>query len=467
MQLTRTLITIGIIASLGGCAGTAPTIPLQPEQGPVTSSVNKLVHEMTLANGMQVIVKEDHRAPVAVSQVWYKVGSSTEHNGVTGVSHVLEHMMFKGTRKLGPNEFSKIIAANGGRENAFTGPDYTAYFQTMEKSRMPLSFELEADRMQNLILNEEEFKKEVQVVMEERRMRTEDNPRALTYEQFGAAAYVNNPHRSPVIGWMDDLKNMQAEDLAEWYRKWYTPNNAILVVVGDVEPAFIFAQAKKHFGKIKPRPVPAKKPQVEIKQLGEKRIKVKAPAKVPYLLMGYKVPSIINAEQNWEPYALEVMAWVLDGGNSSRFSRELIREQQIAVGVGTGYDAFSPHQELFLFSGTPSANKTVTDLEEAIRKQIQKIQNSPVTSAELKRVKAQVIAGKVYEKDSIFYQAMSIGMMETINMEWELSEQFADNIKKVTAEQIQQVAKKYFSDDVLTVAVLEPQKIEMSKGGNK
>ena len=460
MQLKRSLINSTFIAMLSAGSSYAAT----SEQGPVTSDVNPQVHEMTLANGMKIIVKEDHRAPVAVSQIWYKVGSSSEHNGITGVSHVLEHMMFKGTKKYGPNEFSRIIAANGGRENAFTGRDYTAYFQTMEKRHMPLSFELEADRMRNLILDPEEFKKEVQVVMEERRMRTEDNPQALTYEQFSAAAYVNNPYHAPVIGWMDDLKSMQADDLAHWYRLWYAPNNATLVVAGDVDPKFIFSEAKKHFASIKPSDLPARKPQREIRQLGEKRIKVKAPAKVPYLIMGYKVPSIINASESWEPYALEVMAWVLDGGNSSRFSKELIRNQQIAVGAGAGYDAFSPQQELFVFSGTPSANKTVDQLETAIREQITLLQNKPASKAELNRVKAQVIAGKVYEKDSTFYQAMSIGMMETIGMDWELSEQFADNIKKVTAEQIQQVAKKYFSDDVLTVAVLEPQAINSGKG---
>ena len=218
------------------------------------------VHEYQLDNGLKLIVKEDHRAPVMVSQVWYKVGSSYEHDGITGVSHVLEHMMFKGTSAHPAGEFSRIIAENGGSENAFTSRDYTAYFQTMEKSRLPVSFELEADRMRNLVIPEQEFLKEVQVVMEERRMRTEDNPQSLTYEQFNATAYVNSPYRIPVIGWMDDLESMHVEDLKSWYRKWYAPNNATVVVVGDVDPDQVYALAKKYFGPLKPSEIEPAKP---------------------------------------------------------------------------------------------------------------------------------------------------------------------------------------------------------------
>lgn len=414
------------------------------------------IHETTLGNGLKVVVKEDNRAPVMTSQVWYKVGSSYEHNGITGVSHVLEHMMFKGTKTRGPNEFSKIIAENGGKENAFTGRDYTAYFQTMEKSRLPISMELEADRMRSLALSEDEFKKEVQVVMEERRMRTEDNPQALTYEQFNATAYVNSPYQHPVIGWMDDLMNMELQDLAEWYRKWYAPNNATLVIVGDVDHKEVFALAEKFFGPLKPSDITPPKPRVEVAQKGERRVVVRAPAQVPYFAMGYKVPSVVNAEHDWEPYALDVLSTVLDGGNSARFSKHLVREQQVANSVGAGYDAFTPGQEIFMFSGTPAQGKTVADLEAAIQQQIELMKKEKVTQDELDRVKAQVIASKVYEKDSIFYQAMNIGMMETVKLGWPLGEEYDEKIKAVTADQIMEVAKKYLISDSLTVAVLEP-----------
>lgn len=427
------------------------------------------IYEYHMKNGLRVIVKEDHRAPVMVSQVWYKVGSSYEYGGITGVSHVLEHMMFKGTEKLGPNEFSKIIAANGGSENAFTGRDYTSYFQQMEKSRVAVSFENEADRMRNLKLDPEEFSKEVKVVMEERRMRTDDDPQAKTYEQFNAAAYVNSPYHWPIIGWMDDLENMDIEDLTAWYRMWYAPNNATVVVAGDVDHAEVFDLAEKYFGELEPSVLAKRKPRREIEQKGERRVKVEAPAQLPYFMMGYKTPSVVTAKEAWEPYALDVLAGILDGGNSARFANNLIRGSQIAAGVSAGYDLFTPRQELFTFSGTPSKGKSVADLEEAIKKEIKKIKDTRVSQEELDRVKAQVVANKVYERDSVFYQAMNIGMLETIGLDWRVGEQYPDKINAVTAEQVQAVAKKYFIDDKLTVAELIPLPIEKSGnlGGNR
>ncbi|MCG6934773.1 MAG: insulinase family protein, partial [Proteobacteria bacterium] len=269
----------------------------------VSQLVFAQVHEFTLANGMKVLVKEDHRAPVVVTQVWYKVGSSYEHNGITGISHVLEHMMFKGTDKHGPGEFSRIIAENGGSENAFTGADYTAYFQQLEKSRLPISFELEADRMRNLTLPEEEFKKEVAVVMEERRLRTEDKPRSLTLEQFYANAFVTSPYHHPIIGWMNDLENLTVSNLRSWYQRWYAPNNATLVVVGDVNAQEVLSLARQYFEPLKVDQITPVKPRLETEQRGPRRIVVKAPAKLPYLLMGYKVPVLNTASEEWEPYA--------------------------------------------------------------------------------------------------------------------------------------------------------------------
>ncbi len=453
------LASLGLFA-LSGCA-TTPSMPDMSK--PIKRYADFNVYEKTLSNGLKVIVKEDHRAPVMVSQVWYKVGSSSEHSGVTGLSHVLEHMMFKGTEKLAPNQFSKIIAENGGRENAFTGRDYTAYFQQMEKRRLPVSFELEADRMRNIIFLEEEFKKEIQVVMEERRMRTEDNPQSLTYEQFSAAAYVNSPYHAPVIGWMNDLENMNVHDLKKWYDAWYRPNNATVVVVGDVQADEVFALAEEHFGPLNAAPLPEIKPRKEIQQKGLRRLTVKAPAQVPYMIMGYQAASLGDSNEDWEPYALEVLVGVLDGGISARLETSLVREQQVAASIGSGYDAFTPGRELFMFSGTPSQGHTVDNLEQAVREQIKIIQSEIVSDVELERVKAQVVAGKVYEKDSIFYQAMSIGRLETTNMSWKLADQYINNINSVTKEQIQAVAKKYLIDDNLTVAVLDPQPLDSSK----
>ncbi len=418
------------------------------------------VHEFKLDNGLKVIVKEDHRSPVLVSQVWYKVGSSYEHDGITGVSHVLEHMMFKGTKNHGPNEFSRIIAENGGRENAFTSRDYTAYFQQLEKSRLEISFELEADRMRHLRLKPEEFAKEVQVVMEERRMRTEDNPQALTYEQFNAAAYLSSPYRIPVIGWMDDLKNLDVADLQRWYGMWYAPNNAVLVVVGDVEPQAVLKLAKKHFGPLKPSKIDPLKPRKEIAQVGTRRITVKAPAELPYLVMGYKVPPRSGAADEWEPYALEVLAGILDGGSSARFAKNLVRGSQVAAQAGAGYDIDSRDQSLFLLDGTPNQGHDIPALEAALREQVQQLREDLVSEDELKRVKAQVMASDVYQLDSVFYQAMKIGSLEAIGLPWRIMEKDLERLNAVTADQVREVARKYLVDDRLTVAVLDPQPID-------
>jgi zinc protease len=369
-------------------------------------------------------------------------------------------MMFKGTKAVPAGEFSQIISENGGRENAFTGQDYTAYFQTMEKSRLPVSFELEADRMRNLIIPDEEFLKEVKVVMEERRMRTEDNPQSLTYEQFNATAFVSSPYRLPVIGWMDDLENLQVDDLRDWYQQWYAPNNATLVVVGDVDPEEVYTLAKKHFGPLEPSDISAVKPRHEVAQRGRKQIKVEAPAKVPYLMMGYKTPVVLTAGQSWEPYALEVLAGILDGGDSARLASELVRGKAVAASAGAGYDSHDRLENLFLLSGTPSKGHSVEDLEKALLDQVQRLRETPAQKEELERVKAQLRADKVYEQDSIFYQAMQIGILETIGLSWKDAERYLERIEAVTAEQVQAVANKYLLEDRLTVAELVPQPID-------
>ncbi len=428
--------------------------------GPAPSVKGGAVTEYMLSNGMKVIVKEDHRAPIAVSQVWYKVGASYEPDGITGISHVLEHMMFKGTKKLQPGEFSRIIAANGGRENAFTGRDYTAYFQTMSADRMEISFKLEADRMRNLLLPAEEFTKEVEVVKEERRLRTEDKPNSLTREQFYAVSYRSLPYANPVIGWMNDLNNLQVEDLQTWYRLWYAPNNTTLVVVGDVNPEWVLEMATKYFGPLKAEQIPKLKPLREPPQRGVIRTNVRAPARQPYLALGYKTPVISTADQKWEPYALEMLVAILDGGSSSRISKKLIRGKEIAVTAGAHYSAFSKYSSMLSMSGVPAKGQSVDDLEQALRAEIELLKQELVSEEELQRVRAQVVASQVYELDSVFYQAMQIGTLETIGLEWKLIDEYTANMRAVTAEQVRAVAQKYLLDDRLTVAVLEPLPLE-------
>ncbi|WP_328988150.1 M16 family metallopeptidase [Thiorhodovibrio winogradskyi] len=434
---------------------------LEPPPASAESALSsEQVFEKRLENGLKILVKPDRRAPIVTSQVWYKVGSSYEHGGITGISHLLEHMMFKGTENLAPGEFSRIIAANGGDENAFTGRDYTAYFQTLAADRLEISFELEAERMRRLALPEEEFLKELEVVKEERRLRTDDDPESLTFERFNATAYEASPYRIPVIGWASDLESVQVEDVRAWYRRWYAPNNATLVVVGDVEPEAVLALAEKHFGPLRPESIAAPKPRTEPEQLGAKSLTVAAPAKEPYLLFGYKTPALRdldpNSERAWEAYALEMLAAVLDDGASSRFSRNLVRGQQVAASVDASYSAFGRLSAMLLFDGTPAKDKSIAELEQAMLAEIGRLREEPVSTEELERIRNGLIAGKIYEQDSVFYQAMLLGQLETVGLGWELADDYVKHLAAVTPEQIQAVANKYIRPENRTRAELKP-----------
>ncbi|MGV8934926.1 MAG: M16 family metallopeptidase [Gallionellaceae bacterium] len=415
------------------------------------------VFEKTLSNGLKVIVKEDHRAPVLVQQIWYHVGSMDENTGTTGVAHVLEHMMFKGTKSVPPGEFSKRIAAAGGRENAFTSYDYTAYFQQLHKDKLELAMKLESDRMQNLVLSDAEFGKEIKVVMEERRMRTDDDPHALLYEQLMAMAFEEHPYHNPIIGWMNDLKTLTAADARHWYRTWYTPNNATLVVAGDVKAKDVFAMAQRYYGHIPAHLLPKRKQYSEPAQLGIKRFVVKAPAELPLLSMAYHAPTIRDPQKDTKPYALEVLAGVLDGNQSARLNKTLVREKQLASNAGAGYDSTARGPTLFTLEGTPTEGVSVATLEAALREQIALLIKDGVSEQELTRVKAQVTANEVYKLDSVFYQAMQLGQMESIGLKYQDIPVMLEKIQAVTAQQIQDAAREIFKDDNLIVAVLDPQ----------
>ena len=420
-------------------------------------------HEYMLANGLKIIVKEDHRSPVVISQIWYKAGSIDELNGTTGVAHVLEHMMFKGTKNISSGEFSKKIAAVGGRDNAFTSRDYTGYFQQLHKSKLALAMKLEADRMRNLILTEEEFAKEIKVVMEERRLRTDDQPHALVYEKMMSVAYQSHPYRRPIIGWMNDLENMTVGDAQEWYDRWYAPNNAVLVLVGDVDPKEVYSLAQKYYGEIESRPIASlavRKPQTEVTQAGIKRLQIKAPAQMPYLVMGYHAPVLHDANADWEPYALQMLVGVLDGNGSARLNKELVRNQQIASSINADYDSTGRGPGMFFLSGTPSEGRSAAELESALRNEIERLIDAGVTEKELRRVRAQVVSGHVFQLDSMFYQAMQIGQLESVGLSYRDLDTIIKKLQAVTAKQVREVAIKYLIDDSLTVAVLDPQPLE-------
>lgn len=419
--------------------------------------------ETRLANGLRVIVKEDRRAPTAVHMVWYRAGSIDEKDGTSGVAHALEHLMFKGTRTLAAGEFNKRVAEAGGRDNAFTSRDYTAYFQIVPKAALPEMMQLEADRMANLKLDAKEFASEIKVVMEERRLRTDDNPQSLVHEAMNSAMFQAHPYRRPIIGWMDDLEHMTWQDARDWYRLWYAPNNAYVVVVGDVDHREVFRLAQRYYGVLKPHALPERKPQNEPEQVGIRRISVKAPAKLPYLTMAWKMPKLRDVQKDRDPYALEVLAAVLDGHDASRLAKNLVRGSRIAQSAGAGYDGTLRGEASFVLDGQPAEGKTVAELEAALRAELKRVQDEGVSAEELARVKTQSIASQVYKRDSLMAQAMEIGGTEAAGQSWRDIDTLLEKLKSVTADEVQAVARKYFKDDTLTVAVLDPQPVEQSK----
>jgi zinc protease len=420
-------------------------------------AASSLVFNQTLVNGLEIFVKVDRRAPVAVSMLLYRAGSIDETNGTTGVAHVLEHMMFQGTHRFPSGEFSRMIAEAGGRSNAFTSEDYTGYHQQLHNSSLELSFELEADRMVNLNLTEASFAKELRVVMEERRQRVDDNPRALVNERLHSTMFMAHPYRTPVVGWMNDLENMRLSDARAWYDTWYAPNNAVLVVSGDVQPEQVFALAEKHFGPIPSKSLPIRKPQSEPDQTGMKRVIVKAPARMPTIAMAYHAPALHDIEKDWEPYALSILAGVLDGHPAARLEREMVSETRVAHSVSADYDGIRRGPGAFYVNVTPAQGKSVDDVEQVWREQLELLITGGVSEDELQRVKAQVIASQVYSQDSVFSQASQIGRMRSLGLPHDAASVMTEKLRKVTPDQVRAVARKYLVDDKLTIAILDPQ----------
>lgn len=416
-------------------------------------------HEFRLDNGLKLIVREDHRAPVVVSQLWYKVGSSYETPGKTGLSHALEHMMFKGSAKLGPGESSRVLRELGAEENAFTSDDYTAYYQVLASDRLSVAFELEADRLASLRLPPEEFKREIEVIKEERRLRTEDNPSAKAYERFQALAFPASGYHTPTIGWMADLERMTVEELRAWYETWYVPNNATLVVVGDVVPSEVHALAQRYFGSIAQRPAPQAQIPLELSTPGQRLLTLYLPTQLPSLMMGFNVPGLATSKAPREVHALRLIGALLDGGYSARLPSRLERGEELVSGAGSSYDAYTRGDSLFVLSATPNVQKgkTLTEVEAGLWRQLDDLKTTPPSAEELARVRAQVIAGLVYERDSITSQATTIGQLETVGLSWQLMDGELAELSAVTPSDIQQAARTYFTRDRLSVAHILPE----------
>lgn len=426
---------------------------------PIASFANQIsTHKYQLSNGLTLIVRPDHRAPIATVQTWYKVGSTYEINGQTGLSHFLEHLMFKGTPQHPNTTFADTIYTLGGDLNAFASFDYTGYYETLPAQYVETALKLEADRMQHLRVDDADIiEKEKQVILEERRMRVDDRPNSLLYERFLATAFTSSPYRVMPIGWHDDIAAFTQQDVKNWYDTWYAPNNAIVIVVGDVQPDHIYQLTKKYFDDISRKKLPEIKPQHEVQALGQKRITVKVPAVLPNLLMGFHVPVLKNTPVMWEPAALVMLAGILDGGQSARLSKNLVRNSRIASSVSVGYDPFMRDKNLFTFSAVPAEGISIEQLEASILEQIQLLKTELVTVEELERVRKQLIASEIYQLDFIDAQANEIGSLESVGLPWEVSNELLQEVLLISPEQVQQVANQYLNPEYMTVAILDPQ----------
>jgi len=409
------------------------------------------VFETTLRNGLKVILLENHKAPLVTFQVWYRVGSRNEEWGKTGLSHMLEHMMFKGTKKVGPEEFSRMIQENGGNDNAFTSRDNTAYYENLSADRIRVAIDLESDRMQHLMLRDEDFRTERMVVMEERRLRTEDNPQAVLMEQVEATAFQTQPYHWPIIGWMEDIARFTLGDLKAYYKTYYNPVNAFLVVVGDFKRGELLAKIEKAFGSYPKGIASHQERDKDPPQIGERRIFVKKEAQLPFLVMGYHVPNL----REQDSYVLEVIATILSGGKSSRFYQSLVRDKRLVLSADAEHSLLSRDPSLFYVSADLLPGKEVAEVEKALDQELERLQKEPVGEKELEKAKNQLEAGFIYGQDSIYYQAMLLAQHE-IAISWKMIDDYIPSIRKVTSDDIQRVAKKYLLPDNRTVGVLIP-----------
>jgi zinc protease len=423
--------------------------------------------QFQLANGLTVIVKPDRRAPTAVHMLYVRVGAMDETDGTSGVAHVLEHMLFKGTKTTKPGEFSRMVAALGGRENAFTTRDMTGYFQQIPANKLEDVMRLEADRFVNNQWADDEFKRELEVVKEERRSRTEDSPRAGLFEQLSAVVYTASPYRRPVVGWMSDLDAMTPQDAREFYRRWYVPANAALIVAGDVDPVQVRRLAEKYYGTIPARPVPVRKPREEPLQNGIRRMEFKAPADQSYVALAFKVPQLTSFDktpQNDDALALSVLAAVLDGYDGARLDRALTRgPDRVADSVDAGNGLWGRGPQLFTLTGVPAAGKTPEQVEAALRAQVARVASEGVTEAELNRVKTRWIAGEIYKLDSVMGQARELGQAWLLGMPLDSDQRLMARLREVTAEQVKSVAARYFNDEQLSVGVLRPLPVDPNR----
>jgi len=424
---------------------------------PISVGANDSLTQFQLENGLNVIVQVDRRAPVAVVQTWYGVGGGDEPEGITGVSHVLEHMMFKGTKKVPVGEFSRIVARFGGSDNAYTTQSETVYFQRVLSHRVQLALELEADRMTGLLLDEEEFKRELQVVIEERRQRTDDRPGGRAFELFNATAHVENPQRTPVIGWRHDLDNLTIEQVRQWYAQWYAPNNATLVVVGDVDPDQVRHWVVNYFAMIPARTLPERPFWRETANLQERQQTLTLSAQVPALYLGFNWPSLHTAETPAEAYGLRMLAGILDGGVSARLESNLVRAGKAAA-INSSYNLLARGDTLLVITAVPVPGQNLTSLREQVLAEVMRLRDETVDQDEIERVLVNVLADSVFSRDSLDQQASQLGQLATLGLPLDWPNQYAQALRQITPEQVQDLAQRYLQLDRLTTLFMQIDK---------
>ena len=402
------------------------------------------ISHFSLANGLEVVVVPDRRAPVVTHMLWYKVGAADEPPGKSGIAHFLEHLMFKGTAKNPAGRFSQVVASIGGQENAFTANDYTGYYQRVSREHLKTLMEFEADRMTGLVLSDEAVSPELKVVLEEQNQRVANNPRAQLVEQVEAALYLNHPYGKPVIGWRHEIEQLSREDAIAFYKRFYTPNNAVLVVAGDVTAEEVKALAQATYGKvepvakIEPRRRPQEPPQVAARHVTLADARVQQPSLQRY----YLAPSAATARPG-EAEALEVLAFILGSGNTSRLYRKLVSETEVAVGAGGWYNSTALDATHFNVYGSPKPNVTLTQLEQAIDAVIDDLIANGVTADEVERAKYRLIADTIYAQDSQQTMARWYGAALTTGLAVDQVTNWPDRIRAVTADAVNAAAKTW------------------------
>jgi zinc protease len=439
--LPRLVLPALLLAAITPIAAAAPTTVPDAER----------IVARTLDNGLKVIVWPDHDIPNVALYTWYRVGGRNEYPGTTGIAHYFEHMMFNGTTTRTPGEFDRVMEAHGGSNNAYTSNDVTVYQDWFPASVLPLIFELEGDRMQNLDFDPKVVESERGVVYSERRSRVDNDNFGALYEQLQATAFVAHPYQFPVIGWPSDIENWTIEQLRDFYRTYYAPNNAVLLVVGAVDPEQVFALAEQRIGQIPPQPAPRAISTVEPEQQGERRVVVRKQAQTPLLLMAWHATRATDAEAP----ALELLQSILIQGDSSRLHRQLVEDSQQALNVGGFlHNGFDPG--LFNLYATLPPGGDVAVVEAAIGAELARIAKDGVSEAELAKARKQKLAGFWRGMATISGKAQQLGSFEVFHGDYRKLFSAPERYAAVSVDDIRQAAAKYLRDDNRTVGTLLP-----------